>query len=117
VKVVSVREAWLDTTGPTRTLLIGIFSWLAEQERARIVERTVAGMATARRKGKRIGRPRRHVDLDRVREMAAGGMSQRAIATELGVGLATLQRAMTRKGVPKSLTARPKTRSAIETIA
>src|ERR1019366_7298318 len=27
VQIVSVKEAWLDTTGPTRTLLVAIFSW------------------------------------------------------------------------------------------
>lgn len=49
VKVVSVRESWLDTGGPVRNLLIAIFSWCAEQERNRLVERTKAGLASARR--------------------------------------------------------------------
>jgi DNA invertase Pin-like site-specific DNA recombinase len=65
VTVVSVRESWLDTGGPVRSLLIAIFSWVAEQERARLIERTKAGLAAARRKGKRLGRPRaerRHAD-------------------------------------------------------
>ena len=35
VTVVSARETWLDTGGPVRSLLIAIFSWVAEQERAR----------------------------------------------------------------------------------
>src|SRR6185436_4419690 len=48
VQVVSVREAWLDTTGPMRDLLLAIFSWVAEQERTRLVERTKAGMEAAR---------------------------------------------------------------------
>ena len=34
VPVISVREPWLDTTGPTRSLLVAIFAWVAEQERA-----------------------------------------------------------------------------------
>jgi DNA invertase Pin-like site-specific DNA recombinase len=45
VQVVSVRESWLDTGSPVRTLLLAIFSWLAGQERVRIGERTRAGMA------------------------------------------------------------------------
>jgi DNA invertase Pin-like site-specific DNA recombinase len=58
VQVVSVRESWLDTGSPVRTLLIAIFSWVAEQERSRLIERTKAGVAAARRRGARLGRPR-----------------------------------------------------------
>ncbi len=34
VPVLSVREGWLDTSGPVRPLLVAIFGWVAEQERA-----------------------------------------------------------------------------------
>jgi DNA invertase Pin-like site-specific DNA recombinase len=44
VKIVSVREPWLDTGGPVRDLLLAIFSWVAEQELRRLVERTRAGI-------------------------------------------------------------------------
>jgi DNA invertase Pin-like site-specific DNA recombinase len=56
VKVISVREPWMDTTGPIRELLIAIFSWAAQQERTRLIERTKAGIAHARRNGKSWGR-------------------------------------------------------------
>ena len=36
VPVMSVREGWLDTSGPVRPLLVAIFGWVAEQERARL---------------------------------------------------------------------------------
>jgi hypothetical protein len=49
----SVQEPWLDTGGPVRELLIAIFSWIAEQERARLIERTNAGLDRAKRKGVR----------------------------------------------------------------
>jgi len=94
ITVVSVKETWLDTGGPVRNLLVGIFSWVAEQERARLIERTKAGLQAARRRGAKIGRPRRRVDLDRARELRAGGQSLRAVAKELGVGYATLCRAL-----------------------
>src|SRR5512137_2557985 len=58
VQVMSVRESWLDTSGPVRPLLVAIFGWVAEQERATLVERTRAGLERARREGKRLGRPR-----------------------------------------------------------
>ncbi|MCZ7677819.1 MAG: recombinase family protein [Sandaracinaceae bacterium] len=50
VEVLSVREPWLDTGGPVRELLLAIFGWMAEQERAQISERTKAGLERARRK-------------------------------------------------------------------
>lgn len=62
VAVMSVREPWLDTGGPVRPLLIAIFGWVAEQERAQIAERTKAGLARARKKGVQLGRPKRRVD-------------------------------------------------------
>ena len=57
VPVLSVREGWLDTSGPVRPLLVAIFGWVAEQERTRLIERTKAGVERARRQGKRLGRP------------------------------------------------------------
>lgn len=57
IKVISVREPWMDTAGPVRELLIAIFSWAAQQERARLIERTKAGLVVARAKGKKLGRP------------------------------------------------------------
>jgi DNA invertase Pin-like site-specific DNA recombinase len=55
--VVSVREAWLDTGGPTRDLLLSIFGWVAEHERERLRERTCAGLVKTRAKGTKLGRP------------------------------------------------------------
>jgi DNA invertase Pin-like site-specific DNA recombinase len=95
VAVVSVREPWLDTAGPTRGLLLAIFSWVAEQERARLIERTKAGIARARAAGKAIGRPKtRAVDVAAARALLATGQSVRAASRALGVPLATLQRAL-----------------------
>lgn len=94
VQVVSVREQWLDTSGPVRSLLIAIFSWVAEQERLRISERTKAGQDRARRAGKKIGRPRVSVDLSMATALRASGMSIRAIASKLKIGAGTLHRAL-----------------------
>lgn len=48
VTVISAREPWMDTAGPVRDLLVSIFSWVAQQERARLIERTKAGIAARR---------------------------------------------------------------------
>jgi DNA invertase Pin-like site-specific DNA recombinase len=94
VEVVSVQEPWLDMGGPVRQLLIAIFSWVAEQERTRLGERTRAGLERARAEGKRLGRPPAMIDMKKAREMIAGGSSLRGAAKELGVGVATLSRAL-----------------------
>jgi putative DNA-invertase from lambdoid prophage Rac len=101
VQVVSVRETWLDTAGPTRGLLVAVFSWAAEQERARLIERTKAGMKRAKKHGTKSGRPvgraPRYVDVDAVQQLIASGHSQRAAARALGVPLGTMQRAIARR--------------------
>lgn len=54
----SFQESWLDTRDEgLGQLLLAIFSWVAQQERSRIVERTKAGLEKARRQGKTLGRP------------------------------------------------------------
>jgi putative DNA-invertase from lambdoid prophage Rac len=97
VQVVSVRESWLDTTGPARSLLIAVFSWWAEQERARLIERTRAGLDRARAKGKRLGRPPARVDVPLARLMLGEGLSLRRTAQELRVPASTLSRALGRR--------------------
>jgi DNA invertase Pin-like site-specific DNA recombinase len=98
VQVVSYREPWLDMGGPTRGLLVAIFSWVAEREREQLVARTKAGLEHARRKGIRLGRPRARFDVDRARRMVAEGTSLRLVALTLDVPLTTLARAL--KGDP-----------------
>ena len=59
VAVKSLQESWLDTRDESLgQLLVAIFSWVAEQERRRISERTLAGLARAKRHGQKLGRPK-----------------------------------------------------------
>jgi hypothetical protein len=74
--------------------LIAIFGWLAQQERERLIERTKAGLERARRQGRRIGRPRAHVDVAKALALRGEGKSIRQAASVLGVGAATLHRAL-----------------------
>lgn len=57
LKVLAGHGASLDTTTPSGKLVFGIFAALAEFERELIVERTGAGLAAARGRGRRGGRP------------------------------------------------------------
>lgn len=54
----SLQESWLDTRDRgIGDLLLGIFSWVAEQEKKRISDRTKAGLSRKRSLGVRLGRP------------------------------------------------------------
>lgn len=94
VKVISFTESWLQMDGPIRPLLLAIFAWVAEQERARIIERTEAGIETARSNGKTIGRPKVSVDVDEAYRLRKQGLSVAATAKKLGCGVGTLHRAL-----------------------
>jgi DNA invertase Pin-like site-specific DNA recombinase len=54
-KVLSGHGASIDTTSPSGKLVFGIFAALAEFERELIIERTKAGMAAARARGRNGG--------------------------------------------------------------
>lgn len=56
----SLQETWLDTRQEgISDLILSIMSWASAEERRKISERTKAGLARARAKGKRLGRPRK----------------------------------------------------------
>jgi DNA invertase Pin-like site-specific DNA recombinase len=94
VQVMSVREGWLDTSGPVRPLLVAIFGWVAEQERAVLIERTKAGLARARRDGKRLGRlPASPVKVAAALALVEHGHSVREAARASGLAYGTVQRA------------------------
>ena len=90
-----LHQQGLDTTTPSGRAMFGMLSVFAEFERAMIRERVHAGLARARRAGKRLGRPGIPQQVaDAIREHAAAGMSKRAIARELGIGEATVRRTL-----------------------
>ncbi len=59
LKVLAGAGAEIDTTTANGRLFFGIFAALAEFERELIAERTRAGLAAARARGRRGGRPRK----------------------------------------------------------
>jgi len=74
--------------------VFGIFASIAEFERELIRERVRSGLAVARARGKRLGRPRCDADTDRIAALRAQGLPWREIARELGVGIGTVHRAV-----------------------
>ncbi|WP_051299687.1 recombinase family protein [Methylobacter luteus] len=57
LKVLNGHGAAIDTTTAAGKLVFGIFAALSEFERELITERTVAGLASARARGRKGGRP------------------------------------------------------------
>ena len=117
VRVVSVQEPWLDTSGPVRELLVSIFSWVASQERQRISTRTKAGLEQAKRRGRILGRPKKWIDVERALAMRTSGLPIRTIAQKLGVGTSTLHRAMSAHDVVTAATSDVVSKSGIQEAA
>lgn len=91
----SLTEDLFDTTSSNGRLVFGIFALLAEHERDRIRERTRAGLASARARGRKGGRPR--VLTGEKEVMAFNALQDRnqtvkQISKAIGVGEATLYR-------------------------
>jgi len=93
VAFVSLRDN-LDLSTPSGRLMFHVVAAMAEFERALIRERVAAGISAARARGQRIGRPRVYVSADRVRSLRDSGVSWRAIAKRLNVGVGTACRAL-----------------------
>lgn len=83
IQFVSLHEG-VDTSTPNGRLVFGIFATIAEFERELIRERVRSGLAAARARGKRLGRPRRDVDVSRVASLREAGRSWRDVGRELG---------------------------------
>ena len=94
-----VRDQAIDTSTPTGKLTFHVLAALAEFERDLIRERTAAGVAAARRRGRHPGRPRALDERAKARavRLRRSGKSFRAIARLLGVGASTVVRALATK--------------------
>lgn len=98
---VSLTQEWANTTSPMGTFLFQVFGGLAELERKRISERTRAGLAAARARGRMGGRRPKLTDkgLQRAAElMREGSLPVREIARIVGVSSSTLYRHLTPDG-------------------
>jgi DNA invertase Pin-like site-specific DNA recombinase len=94
-KVLTGHGASIDTTTPSGKLVFGIFAALAEFERELISERTKAGLASARARGRAGGAPYKMTAAKLRLAMAAMGKPETKICDlcqELGVTRQTLYR-------------------------
>jgi DNA invertase Pin-like site-specific DNA recombinase len=92
VGFVSLTEA-LDLTTPAGRAMAGLLAIFAEFEREILRERTRAGLAHARKNGKRLGRPATAaVHATRVLQMYRAGFSKSEIAKRLKIGRTSVRR-------------------------
>src|SRR5713101_1796725 len=102
LKVLTGHGAALDTTTAAGKLVFGIFAALAEFERALIAERTRAGLAAARARGRKGGAPFKMTPAKLRLAMAAMGQPETrvgALCQELGITRQTLYRHVSPQGV------------------
>lgn len=101
LKVLAGEGASIDTTTANGRLIFGIFAALAEFERELIVERTKAGLAAARTRGRKGGRPFKMTPAKLRLAQAAMGKPETKVGelcAELGITRQTLYRHVTPKG-------------------
>jgi len=101
LKVLTGHGAAIDTTTAAGKLSFGIFAALSEFERAMIKERTLAGMASARARGRKGGRPHKMTTAKIRLAMASLGNVETKIGPlceELGITKQTLYRHVSPKG-------------------
>lgn len=101
LRVLAGEGAAIDTTTANGRLMFGFFAALSEFERELIVERTKAGLASARARGRKGGRPFKMTAAKlRLAQAAMGqpGTKVSELCTELGVSRQTLYRHVAPKG-------------------
>lgn len=99
-----VLTGGIDTTSSTGRLVFGIFATLAEFERDLIRERTMAGLAAARARGRTGGRPRlmTRAKLRTAMTMMANRANAAGdVAEQLGISVSTLYAYVDGEGKPK----------------
>lgn len=90
----------MDTTTPHGELLFHLFGALAQYERALTRERVQAGLAAARRRGRRGGRPRA-LDAEKLGAVLTAldaGTSKAAVCRTFGIPRSTLNDTLARTG-------------------
>jgi DNA invertase Pin-like site-specific DNA recombinase len=89
----SFTEPFFDSCGIFKDAVVAIMATLAKQERVKRAERTRAGLAVARAKGKILGRPMTvKVHAADVNRLRIQGHSLRAIGRSLGISEGSVRR-------------------------
>jgi DNA invertase Pin-like site-specific DNA recombinase len=96
-----LHQQGLDTSTPAGRAMFQMMGVFAEFERAIIRERVMVGLARAKAEGKVLGRPTvgDAVEGD-IRKLKKAGLGIRKIASQLGIGVSTVQRVVKLPAAP-----------------
>jgi DNA invertase Pin-like site-specific DNA recombinase len=98
-----ILDMQLDTSTPTGRLMLNMIGSIAQFERELMLERQRDGIAAAKLKGKYKGRaPTARAKADEVRKLAAAGLTRDAIATRVGISIASTYRILASPGLAAS---------------
>jgi putative DNA-invertase from lambdoid prophage Rac len=92
VEFISLRDG-IDLSTSAGKLMCGLIASFAQYERDILKERTIAGLAAARKRGKVLGRPKQRDDAA-IAELRNQGFSIQAIAKQLQVSKGSVQAAL-----------------------
>lgn len=90
----SFTEQYLDSCGIFKDAVLAILAVIAKQERVRLSERTLAGLAKARRQGRVGGRPKVVFDRSKAERLRKAGKSLGEIAALMGSTKSTVHRVL-----------------------
>jgi DNA invertase Pin-like site-specific DNA recombinase len=93
IEFVSLHEG-VDTSTPNGRLVFSIFASIAEFERELIRGRVLSGLAHAKSRGKKLGRPRVPTNAARVAMLRRQGASWAEVCAKTGLSKGTAQRAV-----------------------
>jgi len=89
IDFVSYQEN-IDTSSPLGSAIFTIISAVAQLERDIIAERVKAGLRRAKENGKKLGRPKASIDVERIQMLRSTGLSLRAIAKKVNISRTTV---------------------------
>ncbi|MDP4569565.1 recombinase family protein [Pseudomonas sp. LPH60] len=92
IRVHCLALGGVDLTSPAGKMTMQVLSAVAEFERDLLIERTQQGLMRAKAEGKRLGRPVAVKTTNNVQRLKQQGLIQTQVATELGIGIATVKR-------------------------
>ena len=92
IRVHCLALGGVDLTSPAGKMTMQVLSAVAEFERDLLIERTQQGLMRAKAEGKKLGRPIAVNTTINVQRLKNQGLIQTEVASELGIGIATVKR-------------------------
>ncbi|KJZ38231.1 recombinase family protein [Pseudomonas fluorescens] len=92
IRVHCLALGGVDLTSAAGKMTMQVLGAVAEFERDLLIERTQQGLTRAKSEGKKLGRPVAVKTTENVQKLKSQGYIQTEVASELGLGIATIKR-------------------------